>query len=111
MSDQITHQENDQIVSPEELRRVLRRQGEECYCAPPDWDPNTPWDVAGDCPLHGEIWHPALGTPHPDDDEETEYESQKTPVCETCGAEIDVWGCGTECSDPEVVAARKPQEE
>jgi hypothetical protein len=45
---QITHQGRRQIVPPAELRRILRADGEHCYCAP---DETVEWD-AGWCPEH-----------------------------------------------------------
>jgi len=63
-----THAGTDQVVTPQRLRQILIADGEGCYCAPHDHDPNTEWDVTGECPLHGEIWHPGLGAPHPDAD-------------------------------------------
>jgi hypothetical protein len=48
---QITHngKTGEQIVSSEELRRILTADGETCYCRPEDWDGE--WD-AGPCPIH-----------------------------------------------------------
>ena len=45
---EITHEHDRQIVTPAELRRVLRAQGETCFCAP---DSTVEWD-AGRCPQH-----------------------------------------------------------
>lgn len=70
MSAQITHRhDGTQIVSPTELRRVLRADGESCYCQRPDADVNEQWDVSGVCPTHGLIWVRASGEPHPEDSE------------------------------------------
>lgn len=44
---QITHQGDVQIVTPADLRRILRADGEQCFCAPDDRE----WD-AGRCPKH-----------------------------------------------------------
>ncbi len=45
---EITHNGTTQIVSPAALRRVLRADGECCYCAPFD---GIEWN-AGECPQH-----------------------------------------------------------
>lgn len=67
---EITHDHRGQVVSADRLRAILIEQNECCFCAPPDHDPSLQWNVAGECPEHGEIWHPGFGTPHPDDDDD-----------------------------------------
>lgn len=49
MSREVTHEAGRQIVSSADLRRILRRDCERCYCAPDD---RIEWD-AGECPQHG----------------------------------------------------------
>lgn len=74
----VSHSDEDQVVSPSRLRRILAAQGETCYCAPANWDANLEWDP-GYCPEHqdwcraagiGDYWHPGSGVPHPDDEGE-----------------------------------------
>lgn len=48
MTTQITHEDGRQIVTRDTLRRILRGDGERCYCAP---DARIQWD-AGRCPQH-----------------------------------------------------------
>ena len=49
MSGQVTHEKGRQIVSAAELRKVLKADGETCYCRPAGW--TEEWD-AGKCPKH-----------------------------------------------------------